>query len=152
MSDERSVDERAREMIDRNLYMVLGTADRDGRPWASPVYYAPSGYREFLWISDPEARHSRNIAARPEVGIVIFDSSVPINTGQGVYMDALATELAPGESAEAIEIFSRRGVGHGAGPTRLEDVRAPAKHRLYRARASAHWVLDERDNRLRADP
>jgi nitroimidazol reductase NimA-like FMN-containing flavoprotein (pyridoxamine 5'-phosphate oxidase superfamily) len=152
MSDERSVDERAREIIDRSLYMVLGTADRDGLPWASPVYYAPLGYREFLWISDPGARHSRNIAARPEVGIVIFDSSAPINTGQGVYMDALAAELSPEEAAAAIEIFSRRGVGHGAGPTTLEDVRAPAKHRLYRARASVHWVLDERDNRLPACP
>jgi len=152
MSDERSAEERAREMIDRNLYMVLGTADRDGRPWASPVYYAPSGYREFLWISDPDARHSRNIAARPEVGIVIFDSSVPINTGQGVYMEALATELAAEEAAEAIETFSRRGVGHGAGRITLEDVREPARHRLYRARASALWILDERDNRLPASP
>jgi nitroimidazol reductase NimA-like FMN-containing flavoprotein (pyridoxamine 5'-phosphate oxidase superfamily) len=152
MSDERSVDEHAREIIDRNLYMVLGTADRDGRPWASPVYYAPVGYSEFVWISDPEARHSRNIAARPEVGIVIFDSSVPINTGQGVYLEALATELAPEESTEAVEIFSRRAVGHGAGSTTLEDLRAPAKHRLYRARASAHWVLDEHDNRLPASP
>jgi pyridoxamine 5'-phosphate oxidase-like protein len=131
---------------------VLGTADLDGRPWPSPVYYAPSGYREFLWISDPGARHSQNIAARPEVGIVIFDSSVPINTGQGVYMDALAAELGPEESAAAIEIFSRRGVGHGARATRLEDVRPPAKHRLYRARASAHWVLDEHDKRLPAEP
>jgi len=25
-------------------------------------------------VSDPEARHSRNIAARPQVAIVIFDS------------------------------------------------------------------------------
>ena len=152
MGDEQSGEERAREIIDRSLYMVLGTADLDGRPWASPVYYAPAGYREFLWISDPRARHSQNIAARPEVGIVIFDSSVPINTGEGVYMDALAAELSPEESSAAIEIFSRRGVGHGARATRVEDVRTPAKHRLYRARASAHWILDEHDNRLSADP
>jgi Pyridoxamine 5'-phosphate oxidase len=63
MSDERSADERAREMIDRSLYMVLGTADRDGRPWASSVYYAPSGYREFLWISDPDPRRARQPAS-----------------------------------------------------------------------------------------
>jgi hypothetical protein len=28
----------ARGIIDLNLYMTLGTADEDGRPWASPVY------------------------------------------------------------------------------------------------------------------
>ena len=85
----------ARAIIDANLYMVLGTADRDGRPWVSPVYYAPAGYAEFYWVSYPEARHSRNLAVRPRIGIVIFDSRAPIGTGQGVYMSAVARELAP---------------------------------------------------------
>jgi hypothetical protein len=35
----------------------------------SLVWYAPAEYREFFWMSDPEARHSRNIAARPQVAI-----------------------------------------------------------------------------------
>ncbi len=83
----------ARAIIDANLYMVVGTADATGLPWVSPVYYTPIGYREFLWLSSPDARHSRNIQARPEVGIVIFDSSVPINAGQGVYMSAVAQQL-----------------------------------------------------------
>jgi hypothetical protein len=30
----------ARETIDASLYMTLATADHEGRPWASPVYYA----------------------------------------------------------------------------------------------------------------
>jgi len=35
---------------------------------------APDGYAEFFWVSAAEAAHPRNIAARPQVGIVIFDS------------------------------------------------------------------------------
>ncbi len=70
--------------IDANRYMTLATADHDGRPWASPVYYAVAGYREFVWVSDPETTHSRNLAGRPQVAIVIFDSTQPINTGRGV--------------------------------------------------------------------
>src|SRR5258708_5051024 len=58
-------------MIDASLYLVLATADGTGRPWSSPVYFAHDGYAEFLWVSAPEAEHSRNIAARPQVGIVI---------------------------------------------------------------------------------
>ena len=50
----------AREIVDANLFMTLATADSDGRPWASPVYFSPAGYREFFWISEPGARHSRN--------------------------------------------------------------------------------------------
>ena len=33
----------AKAIIDANLYRVIGTADQAGRPWASPVYYAPDG-------------------------------------------------------------------------------------------------------------
>jgi hypothetical protein len=36
----------ARAIIDSNMYMTLGTADENGRPWVSPVYYAPEGYVE----------------------------------------------------------------------------------------------------------
>ena len=64
----------ARRVIDSNQFMTIGTADEDGVPWVSPVWYAPAEYREFFWVSDPEARHSRNIAARPQVAIVIFDA------------------------------------------------------------------------------
>lgn len=46
---------RARAIIDANLYLILGTADPDGRPWTSPVYFAPSGDREFYWLSAADA-------------------------------------------------------------------------------------------------
>ena len=87
----------ARSIIDTNLYMVLATADEAGRPWASPVYFANAGYAEFFWVSSPDATHSRNIAMRPQISIVIFDSQVPIGTGQAVYMPAVAEEVASGE-------------------------------------------------------
>jgi hypothetical protein len=67
----------ARGTIDANLYMVIATADETGRPWASPVYFANSGYAEFFWVSSPAATHSRNIVVRPQVGIVIFTPRRP---------------------------------------------------------------------------
>ena len=105
----------ARDIIDSNAYMTLATADENGRPWASPVWYAAEGYAHFYWVSSPEARHSRNLAARPEVGVVIFDSQAPVGTGQGVYMSAIAEELAGTELDLGIGVFSRRSQAHGAG-------------------------------------
>ena len=87
------LDRVARAIIDGNRYMVLGTADQSGRPWVSPVYYAPSGYAELYWVSSPEAQHSRNLEARPELSIVVFDSQAPVGEGQGVYMSAVAEQL-----------------------------------------------------------
>jgi hypothetical protein len=132
----------ARNIIDGNWYMALGTADEDGRPWVSPVYYAPAGYAEFFWVSSPEVKHSRNIAARPEVSIVIFDSRAPVGAGQGVYVSATAQVLTGADLDRGIDVFTRRSVAHGAKEWRPEDVRPPAVYRLYRATASEHWVLE----------
>ena len=143
--------ETAKAIIDANLYMVLGTADENGRPWVSPVYYATADYREFFWVSRPEALHSRNLAARPEIGIAIFDSSVRIGTGQGVYMAAAAEELAGEARTDGIEIFSRRSVAHGGAEWTLADVDPPAELRLYRATAQAHYILGRTDVRVEVD-
>ena len=149
------LDDVARTIIDSNRYMVLGTADEGGRPWVSPVYYAPSGYSELHWVSSPESQHSRNLAARPDLSIVVFDSQAPVGKGQGVYMSAVAEQPGGADLEIGMEIFSRVSVSHGAREWTVEDVRPPAVLRLYRARVSEHWVLDpERrpDQRTRVRP
>ena len=145
----------ARAIVDDNRYMVLGTADASGKPWATPVYYAADGYRDYYWVSALDRTHSRNVAARPEIAVVIFDSRVPIGEGQAVYMAAEAAELAGDELELGIETFSRVSVSHGARSWTLEDVRPPEPLRLFRARASEHWVLDpdrRPDERTPVDP
>jgi nitroimidazol reductase NimA-like FMN-containing flavoprotein (pyridoxamine 5'-phosphate oxidase superfamily) len=148
MTDEHDPAPIARAIIDAHLYMVLGTVDQAGRPWVSPVYYAPAEYREFFWVSSPDATHSRNLEARRDVSIVIFDSSVPIGTGQAVYMTGVVDELSGDECERGIEVFSRRSLAHGGREWTVEDVRSPARHRLYRATAAEHFVLDEHDSRV----
>jgi len=136
----------ARDIVDGSLYMVLGTADETGSPWVSPVYFAVADYTDYYWVSLPDARHSRNLAGRPDVSIVVFDSQVPIGTGQGVYMAAVAEQVAGAELERGIDVFSRRAP---------EDVQGGAGIRLYRATAAEHWILakDGRpDHRVGVDP
>jgi nitroimidazol reductase NimA-like FMN-containing flavoprotein (pyridoxamine 5'-phosphate oxidase superfamily) len=125
--------------------MTLATADARGLPWASPVWYAPAGYREFFWVSSPEARHSRNLAERPDLAIVIFDSHEP-GGWMAVYMSAVAAEL--GDVEHGIEVFSRRSVEQGLPAWTGDDVLPPARHRLYRAAVGEHFLLDDHDQRL----
>jgi nitroimidazol reductase NimA-like FMN-containing flavoprotein (pyridoxamine 5'-phosphate oxidase superfamily) len=132
-------------IVDSNRYMTLATADGDGAPWASPVWYAPAGYREFYWVSSPEATHSRNLGVRPQLAIVIFDSH-QAGGWNALYMSAVAEELT--DVGEGIEIFSRRSEAQGLPTWSREDVLSPARHRLYRATASEHFVLDPHDQRL----
>ena len=152
MNDEQDLAAIARKIVDERLYMVLATADRTGQPWASPVYFAHRDYRDFFWISQPDATHSINLRDRREVGIVIFDSTVPIDTGQGVYVLGVARELPAHETDVGVEIFSERSAGHGGGELTVDDVSPPARHRLYQATAEAHYVLDEHDHRVEVRP
>jgi nitroimidazol reductase NimA-like FMN-containing flavoprotein (pyridoxamine 5'-phosphate oxidase superfamily) len=148
----RDYNAHARAVIDANLYMVLGTADEEGRPWVSPVYFAHDGYQRFLWVSRPEATHSRNLARRSEVAIVIFDSQVPVGGAQAVYMSATAEQLAGEERERGIAVFSERSQRTGAGEWSLKDVEPPAPLRLYRAIAFAQYVLGEGDRRVPVIP
>jgi hypothetical protein len=106
------------------------------------VYFAADGYQRFHWVSLPDAQHSRNLAIRPDLAIVIFDSTVPLGSGQAVYMEARA-EMLTGLGLElGIEIFSRESQADGAAAWGLDRVAPPAPLRLYRAVVSRHWVLD----------
>ena len=131
----------ARSVIDSKRYMALGTTDEAGHPWVTPVWFASEDYRSFHWVSSPESKHSRNLAAHPEVAIAIFDSSVPVGGAQAVYMKGLANELTDDELEPGLEVFdrvSRRDIGRGWG---LDDVQGSEPIRLYRATVSEHWIL-----------
>lgn len=129
----------ARAVIEDNKYMTLATADDAGRPWASPVYYTPEGHDVFYWVSSPDAVHSRNLAQRPELSIVIFDSQAQIGAAEAVYMVAGA-DIVPDDELE------RCAATYGSRYPELrvfrpDELQAPAELRLYRAKVVEHSVL-----------
>ena len=125
--------------------MTIATADADGTPWVTPVWFAPDGPDGLLWVSDPRARHSRNIEARSRVAIVIYDSRVAPADAQGLYLTADAAQVDPA----SIAAFSRESVAQGLAAWSAEDVTGDARHRLYRATILERWELGPGD---RADP
>jgi hypothetical protein len=48
------------KIIDRSLCMVVVRPDASGQP-LSPVYYTPYAYRDFFWVSQPDATQSVNL-------------------------------------------------------------------------------------------
>ena len=131
----------ARSVIDSNSYMALGTTDEAGHPWVTPVWFASEDYQSFHWVSSPQAKHSRYLAAHPEVAIAIYDSTVPVGGAQAVYMKGTAKELTGAELTLGLEVFdrvSRREIARGFG---RDDVQGSALFRLYLATVSEHWML-----------
>lgn len=134
----RDLGAEARALMGASRYATLATADVDGTPWATPVYFSHDGYRDLYWVSSPSARHSVNIAERPQVGLVVFDSTVPIGGAEAVYMTATAWLVPDAELARGAGVFSSRDALDGFGPDQL---RAPHTLRLYRARVVQHSIL-----------
>jgi len=133
----------AAEVVLANHYLVLATADADGRPWASPVYYAADQLRTFYWVSRPGSVHSVNIEQRPEVSLVVYDSTQPLGTGLGVYARASACAVAQQDVAVTLATYSRWSEEDGAGPwdeARLASVGLV----LYRADVTELSVLPGR--------
>jgi hypothetical protein len=129
----------ARRVIDANLYMTVATVDPGGAPRLSPVYYTPARYTDLYWVSSPEAHHSRNLLERPEVEIVIFDSSVAVGHAEAVYISARAREIPEDELAAVVgEAFQQRGGARRFAP---EDLAGEADLRLYVASATSWEVL-----------
>ena len=135
----------ARSIVDANRFMVLGTADASGTPWVSPVWYARLSYREYVWVSRPGTKHSRNLAERPQVAITIYDSHRP-GGWSAVYMAAVAEELE--DVDVALEAFNLRSEAQELRAWSRAEVVPPGEFRLYRATAGEQFVLDDHDSRL----
>jgi Pyridoxamine 5'-phosphate oxidase len=139
MSAHPDLDAMARRVIDGNLYMTLATLDPDGAPRLSPVYFTPARYTDLYWISSPAAHHSRNLLERPEVQIVIFDSTVAVGHAEAVYLAAHARAIPDGE-LDAVLGEAFRGLGGARAFTR-EELTGDADLRLNVATATSCEVL-----------
>ena len=135
MSGNPELNAMARWVIEANHYMTLGTRDPDGRPRLSPVYYTAARYTDFYWLSSPQAHHSRNVAERPEIEIVIFDSTADVGDGEAVYLAATARPIRDNE----LETVCPEAFRTTAGARRFEpeELRGDAPLRLYVAHATS---------------
>ncbi|VXC03940.1 pyridoxamine 5'-phosphate oxidase family protein [Aeromicrobium sp. 9AM] len=130
----------AQALIDGNAYLTLGTVDRHGRPWITPVYFAADGLRDFYWMSSMDARHSRNLSVQSEVSLVVFDSTVPPYHGRALYAATAAREVPNDDLVGALEVYPGP-VERGGSVLTTEEVSGASPWRLYCATASDLWVL-----------
>jgi hypothetical protein len=103
------------------------------------VYFSPDGERRLLWVSAPTARHSRNIAERSGVAIVIFDSTVPIGRAEALYLTARASVVPDDEVDAAAAVFNARL--EALSGTTIDDLSEPGPLRLYQAVVTERSVL-----------
>ena len=135
---------KARKIIEKILYITIATASKDGRPWNSPVYSAYDDNYNFYWASWKENQHSKNIRANNNVFLVIYDSTVPEGTGEGVYIQAKAYELSDEKEIKHALSYLDGRVNKKKDPkTRVAEFQGDKPRRLYKALPEKVWVNGE---------
>ena len=138
--------QRTSEIIKKILYITIASVTEDGKPWNTPVYSACDSDLNFYWASDKNSHHSQNIRTTKNVFLVIYDSTVPEGTGEGVYCQAVASELNnQDEAMAALKILDGR-----VGKTKVRDFAdysGDACLRVYKATPKLVWMNgDEKDD------
>jgi nitroimidazol reductase NimA-like FMN-containing flavoprotein (pyridoxamine 5'-phosphate oxidase superfamily) len=133
---------RAKNIISKILYITIATSTKDGKPWNSPVYSAFDQEYNFYWASDQNGQHSKNIQENEAVFIVIYDSTAPEGTGEGVFIQAKAHMLTiQTEIHEALKVLDER-VGKTNNSNAKEFV-GEYPRRVYKAIPEKCWINSE---------
>ncbi len=119
----------AERLLAASTLCAISTVSPGNRAHVNTAYFAWTDELDLIWLSDPAARHSRNLSRNPTAAIVVFDST-----------------QTWGEPDRGIQLFGRAGEA----ALELERVYAkrfpayePTGYRPYRFRPSRLKLFDE---------
>jgi hypothetical protein len=82
---------RALRYLETHNTLTLATVGPDG-PWAAALFYVSEAF-SLYWLSDPGARHSRNIVRHPRVAVTVNEDYRDWRVIQGLQMEGTAKEV-----------------------------------------------------------
>lgn len=131
--------EKAKKIIERIIYITIATSSKDV-PWNTPVYSAFDEKYNFYWASDQNGQHSKNIRENNQVFLVIYDSTAPEGTGEGVYIQAKAFELANKEEIRhaLAKLYARKN--QNPEKRKPEEFLGDYPRRVYKAVPEKFWI------------
>jgi general stress protein 26 len=130
--------ERASHTLKRIENAVLATVAPDGLPWNSPLFVAYDETLTVFWSSRRDAAHSINLAANPQVLLVVFDSSSPDESGAAVYIRGSALVLTDGESVQRAE--NHLAQRKKKTPKTAAEFSGQSPHRVYALSPETVWT------------
>lgn len=67
--------EIARGLLDASTLCAIATVARGGQAYVNTAYFAWDDELRIVWLSHPDAQHSRNIDADGSAAVAVFDST-----------------------------------------------------------------------------
>lgn len=101
--------EKAKQIIENNNYLTLATSTLQGKPWISALFFAYDKDYNLYFVSAKDSLHSNLISQNPDAAVSIYDSSAKVGEANGVFMEAIVSELSDlSEIEKAIKIYNDR--------------------------------------------
>ncbi|MFC1902957.1 pyridoxamine 5'-phosphate oxidase family protein [Chloroflexota bacterium] len=93
--------------LEEHYTMTMATA-KDGVPWAAALFYASDGFTLYF-LSEPECRHSKDIAGNPEVAVTINEDYRDWREIKGIQMYGKAELVTTeDEMAKAVAVYAAK--------------------------------------------
>jgi uncharacterized protein YhbP (UPF0306 family) len=123
-------------LLDASPLCAISTLSPRTTAHVNTAYFVWSRELDVFWLSDPAARHSRNVGVRPSTAIAVYDSrQVWGRPDRGMQLFGSTVRLPATETAHAESLYAARFPGYAT-----PDLSA---YRFYRFRTDRLKVFDE---------
>jgi uncharacterized protein YhbP (UPF0306 family) len=128
----------ARRLLNASALCAVATVSSSGRAHVHTAYFAWTSELDIVWLSEPSARHSRNLRANPSAAITVYDSNQTWGkSDQGIQLFGSGRELTGRAAREAEDVYVERFPAFAR-----RDLGA---YRFYRVRSRRMKLFDERE-------
>ena len=123
-----------RRLLDQSKLCAIATVSPGARAHVNTAYFAWGPSFEMVWLSAPEARHSRNIRANPSTAITVYRSTQTWGgSDRGIQLFGTARELRGRDARAAEQLYAARFKAYAEIDT----------YRFYRLRPRRMKLFDE---------
>lgn len=127
----------ARQLLNASSLCAIATVAPGGRAHVNTAYFAWSQEFDLVWLSEPDAKHSRNIRKNDTVAVAVYDSSQSWGKpDRGIQLFGTAREVEGTDAQGPETLYAKRFPEY-----RPEDLGA---YRFYVFRPRRLKLFDER--------
>ena len=99
----------AHSLLGASTLCAIATVTPNGEAHLNTAYFAWSHELQLVWLSDPRAKHSRNVRANGSVSVAVFDSEQRWGgRDRGIQLFGRAWELARSAEGDAERLYGAR--------------------------------------------
>src|SRR5207302_4911784 len=99
----------AQRLLDASTLCAIATVSAGGRAHINTAYFAWGPAFDIVWLSAPDARHSRNVRANGSAAVAVFRSTQTWGgLDRGIQVFGLARELRGRAALDAERLYAKR--------------------------------------------